>query len=44
LEIPAVRIVDVEALELTDHVGLWVQAAFFEFGLYFGNVPGLDTP
>jgi len=31
-------------MELTVHVGLWVQAALFEFGLHFGSVPGLDTP
>ena len=43
LEIPAVRIAEVEALELAIHVGLWVQTAFFEFGLHFGSVPGLDT-
>jgi hypothetical protein len=34
----------VKALELAVHVGLWLQAAFFEFGLHFGSVPGLDTP
>src|SRR5215470_2127704 len=44
LEIPAVRILDVKTLELAVHVGLWVQAAFFEFGLHFSSVPGLYTP
>jgi len=34
----------VEALELAVHVGLWVQAAFFEFSLHFGSAPGLNTP
>src|SRR5215470_16109431 len=44
LEIPAVRIIEVEALELAVHVGLRIQAPLFEFLLHFGSVPWLDTP
>ncbi len=44
LEIPAIRIVDVKTLELAVHVGPWVQAVFFEFGLHFGSVPRIYTP
>src|SRR5215472_16967859 len=44
LKIPAVRVAKVKALEPAVHVGPRVQTAFFEFGLHFGSVPGLDTP
>src|SRR5215470_1949811 len=44
LEIPAVRIIEVEALELAVHVGLRFQAPLFEFLLHFGSVPWLETP
>src|SRR5215469_17103265 len=44
LEIPAVRITEVEALELAVHVGLRIQASLFELLLNFGSVPWLDTP
>src|SRR5215831_9965584 len=44
LEIPAIRIREVKALELAVHVRLRVQSPFFQFGFHFGSVPGIDAP